>query len=339
MDEESLNSLEDNVFAKYMDEEENKEIVARLNPLNDYLFMKYMGEAGDEEQLIAFLNAVLHKTDKDKIASIKILEDRTQSAKAIGDKSSVLDLRAMMTDGTKINIEVQLRDVGNMNKRSLYYWGNEYTQGLSSGEDYGKLSPVININILGAEFHSTLGTEPIPEDAFHTSYHMREDFYKGNILTDTIEIHFIDMVKFRRVKNIDIVNNVLHRWLIFFDKQTSNETIKKIIEMDTAIKKAHEKIIFVTSDKNLLHAYRMREMALSDYTSGMNAAKQKGRVEGIVIGEKRGREEGIAIGEQKSKAIFLMNLKLNGVSIEEMAKYVSLTKEEVIKILEEQGLN
>jgi hypothetical protein len=33
-----------------------------------------------------------------------------------------------------------------------------------------------------------------------------------------------------------------------------------------------------------------------------------------------------------------MNLKLNGVSIEEMAKYVSLTKEEVVKILEEQGL-
>jgi hypothetical protein len=30
----------------------------RLNPLNDYLFMKYMGEEGDEEQIIAFLNAV-----------------------------------------------------------------------------------------------------------------------------------------------------------------------------------------------------------------------------------------------------------------------------------------
>jgi hypothetical protein len=29
----------------------------RLNPLNDYLFMKYRSEKGDEEQLLAFLNA------------------------------------------------------------------------------------------------------------------------------------------------------------------------------------------------------------------------------------------------------------------------------------------
>jgi hypothetical protein len=31
----------------------------RFNPLNDYLFLKIMGEEGDEEQLLAFLNAVL----------------------------------------------------------------------------------------------------------------------------------------------------------------------------------------------------------------------------------------------------------------------------------------
>jgi hypothetical protein len=34
----------------------------RLNPLNDFLFMKYMSEEGDGEQLLFFLNVVLHKT-------------------------------------------------------------------------------------------------------------------------------------------------------------------------------------------------------------------------------------------------------------------------------------
>ncbi|MDR2691182.1 MAG: hypothetical protein LBB73_02635 [Dysgonamonadaceae bacterium] len=47
----------------------NKE---RLNPLNDYLFMKYMGEKGDEEQLLAFLNAVLQKTGRNGIISVEI---------------------------------------------------------------------------------------------------------------------------------------------------------------------------------------------------------------------------------------------------------------------------
>jgi hypothetical protein len=36
----------------------------RLNPLNDYIFLKIMGEKGDEEQLLAFLNAVLGRHGK-----------------------------------------------------------------------------------------------------------------------------------------------------------------------------------------------------------------------------------------------------------------------------------
>ncbi|MDR0756726.1 MAG: Rpn family recombination-promoting nuclease/putative transposase, partial [Tannerella sp.] len=71
------------------------------------MFMKYMSEEGDEEQLTAFLNAVLHKTGRDRISTIKILENRLLSADIIGDKSGVLDLRAEMTDGSRVNIEVQ----------------------------------------------------------------------------------------------------------------------------------------------------------------------------------------------------------------------------------------
>jgi hypothetical protein len=108
--------------------------------------------------------------------------------------------------------------------------------------------------------------------------------------------------------------------------------------MDTAIKKAYEKIEYVSMDKELWHAYRMREMALSDYTSGMNAAEKRGIAIGKEKGIAIGKERGIARGEQKSKAIFIMNLKLNGVPIEQISKYVSLAEEEVVKIFEEQGL-
>jgi hypothetical protein len=69
---------------------------------------------------------------------------------------------------------------------------------------------------------------------------------------------------------VDIVNSPLHRWLTFFDKNTNEQTIENIIKMDTAIEKAQKKISFVAQDKEMLQAYRMREMALSDYTSGIN---------------------------------------------------------------------
>jgi predicted transposase/invertase (TIGR01784 family) len=50
--------------------------------------------------------------------------------------------------------------------------------------------------------------------------------------------------------------------------------------MDTAIQKAYEKINFLSSDKEALRAYHMREMAMSDYTSGINFARREGRQEG-----------------------------------------------------------
>jgi predicted transposase/invertase (TIGR01784 family) len=286
----------------------------RLNPLNDFLFMKYMGEKGDEEQLTAFLNVVLKKTGKDKITSITILEDKGLSADIIGNKSSVLDVLAEMVDGTKVNIEVQLRNVSNMDRRSLFYWSREYGKNIKSGEDYMNLPNVITVNILGTEF--------LKLNAFHTSFHLWEDDHKDFILTNALEMHFIDMIKFRRLKSKDIENNALHRWLTFFDEKTNNETIQNIIEMDTAIKKAYDRIRFVAQDKKTLRIYEMREKAVYDYNSGMNFAKQEGRQEG--------RQEGISM--------VAINLQRRGYSIEEIAQCTMLTTEEVVKILKEQGL-
>ncbi|GHV12023.1 hypothetical protein FACS189491_04290 [Spirochaetia bacterium] len=86
----------------------------RLNPLNDYLFFKVMGEKGDEEQLLAFLNAVLKRLGSNRLVSVEILENKTFTAEVIGDKSSILDIRAVLEDQSRVNIEVQLRNLGNM---------------------------------------------------------------------------------------------------------------------------------------------------------------------------------------------------------------------------------
>jgi predicted transposase/invertase (TIGR01784 family) len=295
-------------------DEDIKNNEERLNPLNDYLFMKYMSEKGDEVQLMAFINAVIHKTGRAKITTIRILENRLLSADIIGDKSSILDLRGEMSDGTRVNIEVQLRNAHNMDKRSLFYWSREYVEGIKAGEKYQDLPNVITINILGKGF--------LPTDEAHSSFHIRDDIHSECVLTDALEMHFIDMAKFRRMKQKDIVHNELHRWLTFFDKDTSNETIKKIIDMDTAIKRADEKIKVVTQDRDTLHAYRMREMAIYDYNSGMKAA----------------REEGITIGEKNAKFAFALTLKHKGFSIEDIVEYSMLTKQEVINLFTEHGL-
>jgi predicted transposase/invertase (TIGR01784 family) len=57
--------------------------------------------------------------------------------------------------------------------------------------------------------------------------------------------------------------------------------VEEAIKMDTAIQKAEEKMAYVTGGKEALRAYQMRETALSDWTSGLNHAREEGMEKGI----------------------------------------------------------
>jgi len=239
----------------------------RLNPLNDFLFLKLMGEKGSEVQCLAFLNAVLG-AKSNPINLIKILENRTITADVIGEKASILDVRAETDTGEKINIEVQLKDLHNMEKRSLFYWAREFTKGISEGDDYLLLPKVITINIVNFD--------NIKLNEFHTCFHLWEDSHKDYLLTDALEIHFINMKKFRQLKTGDITHNPLERWLTFLDKETPLEIIEEVVKMDTAINKANERLNFVSQDKEFLRNYHLREMAMSDLTTAVNTGFERG---------------------------------------------------------------
>ncbi|MDR2051871.1 MAG: Rpn family recombination-promoting nuclease/putative transposase [Treponema sp.] len=131
---------------------------------------------------MGFLNAVPRRTGKYHLVSVEILENKTFTAEVIDDKSSILDLRAVLDSDIRANVEVQLRNLGNMDRRSLFYWNREYTKSLVAGQDYLELPNVIAINIVNFEFFAS--------GDFHTSFHMREDRDKELILTDALEIHF-----------------------------------------------------------------------------------------------------------------------------------------------------
>ena len=292
----------------------------RLNPLNDYLFMKLMGEEGDEVQCLAFLNAVLSSKRKEPIKLIKILENKSFTAEVIGEKSSILDVRVETDLGEKINIEVTLKDLHNIEKRTIFYWGQEFTKSISKGDDYITLPKVITINIVNFD--------NIKLDDFHTCFHLWEDEHKDYMLTDIMEIHFINMVKWRKLKTGDIKTKPLERWLAFLDKNTPEEVLEEVVMIDSAINIANEKLNFVSQDKDFLHVYQMREMALSDWTTGINTATEKGYEKGI----EKGMEKGLEKGLDKGKTEVAKNLLNEGMSVEFIQKMTGLDID-VIKTL------
>jgi len=243
----------------------------RYNPLNDYLFYKIMGEKGDEVQLLGFLNAVLGKTGDDRFTSVEIIENKSFSPKVLGDKASILDVRAVLQGKTKVNIEVQIRNENNMDRRSLFYWSKEYAKSLKAGQDYRKLPDVIAINIVDFNFP--------PANNFHTRFHLREDHDHDLVLTGALEIHFINMVQYRKQAKKGVVNDPLSRWMAWLNKKSPPELIAEVVKMDTAIELANERMVYVTGDEEAIRAYEMRLMALSDYNSAINYAREEGRNE------------------------------------------------------------
>ena len=267
----------------------------RLNPLNDFLFYKIMGEKGDEVQLLGFINAVLGKTGDDRFTSVEIIENKSFTPKVIGDKASTLDVRAVLQGKTRVNIEIQVRNQYNMDRRSLFYWSKEYAESLKKGQDYQKLPNVIAINIVNFNFP--------PVHNFHTRFHLREDSDRDMVLTDALEIHFINMVQYRKQARKGMMNDPLSRWMAWLNAKSPPELLAEVVKMDSAIQMADERMVYVTGDKEAVRAYERRQMALSDYNSAINYARDEGHRKGMKKGMTKGRQESTLEIAQKMKAM------------------------------------
>lgn len=241
----------------------------RLKPLNDFIFKKLFGEKGDEPMLISFLNAVLQKTHKEKITTITIQDNKELTQELINDKTGRIDVRATTAQGEEIDIEVQVTNQNNMDKRTLFYWSKLYLEGIKKGDDYRKLSKVITINLLDFEFLD------IP--SYHSSFHLWEDEQRDFMLTDLVEIHFIELPKFRKIKDKNYRENPLQRWLAFLETDISKNMLEELMQMEPAIKMAEEKLDFLSSDPHTIQLYKARENAEHEranlYSSGKDDAK------------------------------------------------------------------
>ena len=243
----------------------------KIKPLNDFIFKKVFGEKGNEDILISFINAVLKRTKKEPIVEIEIIENKQLTKELILDKTGIIDVRAITSKGENIDIEVQLTDQGNMDKRTLFYWGKMYLENIKQGQDYTTLEKVITINILDFEF---LGT-----NSYQSSFHLWEDIEKDYMLTDVVEIHFLELPKFRNKKNKDYRENAVERWLAFLEKDISETTLKELMSLDTAIEKAEQKIECLSSDEETMRIYYERERSLHERANMIRSAEKRGKLE------------------------------------------------------------
>lgn len=285
----------------------NKEV--QLKVTNDYIFKKIFAKKGNESLLKDLLNSILQI----KINSIEVLADTNLERQLESNKMGILDIKAKVDEDTIIDIEIQIINRYNMIERTLFYWSGLYYNVLQKGEDYKEIKKVIAINILDYnEFE---------EGPYHEIAKLRRE-YLYKILTDKIEIHFIQIPKFKKQRKD--MKTKLDMWMDFIS-QIDEKEVKNAMSKNKEIKKAQEEYEYLTGDEEERRIAFLREKAIRDENSIFDAGKDIGRKEGKEEGIEIGKEQGIEIGKEQGIEIG----KEQGIEI---------GKEEGIEIGKEQGI-
>ncbi|HDR4764666.1 TPA: Rpn family recombination-promoting nuclease/putative transposase [Bacillus thuringiensis] len=276
----------------------------------DFAFKQLFGVEGNEEILISFLNALLQSSLEETITSLHI-EDPHLPKQHEDDKLSILDLRATLNNGIKVNIEIQVRDKKDMKERSLYYWSGVYYTQMKKGMSYRDLRQTICINLVDFIMF------PEEEDFHNVGVVMNRK--SKRVITEDMELHFIEIPKVIKEWRGDRLNpwkDTLVRWLLLFpaheDERLTTVLEEIAMEKDPVLKRAIQNWEHMSSDESFRRLYEAREKELRDKASEIETAVEK------------------------EKKQIILNLYKMDLSLEKIAEAVGLSIEKVKRILKKE---
>ncbi|MEI5913516.1 Rpn family recombination-promoting nuclease/putative transposase [Bacillus albus] len=293
----------------------------------DFAFKRLFGVEGNEDILIGFLNAVLQSSIDEEITSLHF-DDPHLPREQKDDKLSILDLRATLNNGIKLNIEIQVRDKKDMIERSLFYWAGMYYSQMTQGMKYTELRPTICINIVDFIL--------FPEEKEFHNVNTVMNRKSKRIITENMQLHFLEIPKVIqewKEERVDPWEDILARWLLLFPAY-ENEKLTTILEgiameKDPVLKKAIEDWERLSSDKDFLRLYEAREKAIKDRISEIETAEEKAAKKAAEIATKKATEE----TRIATKIEMIHNMDKMGLPVEQIVKVVNLSVEEVNEIL------
>ena len=287
-----------------------------LKITNDLVFQRIFGKVGNEEITKHFLEKILRL----QIEELSLDLNKRLIGEAIDDKIGRLDVRAKLSDGTNLLIEMQVAKYKSIAERVLYYWAKIYAGDLKQGNTYAKLHKTIAILISTQTLEQTKGLEN-----YHTTWHIREDTNFDKVLTQNLEMHVLELNKFKEGKE-----NPENDWIKFIlgENMGIKEDFEK--EVQEAIKELEE----LEKDPEMRELYLRREMALHDRATEIEEAEEAAIERGMKKRDwtaelNKGLNSGI---EQKAKEVVL-NLYNKKMDIQDICDIVNLPKEKVEKII------
>lgn len=273
-----------------------------LDPRVDFVFKRIFGSENNKDVLLAFLNRIFMQAGETPLNEILLMNPYTDKDDPL-DKQSIFDVYAKTAEGKLIDIEMQLFNKFDIEKRTLFYWSKRYASQLQKGEKYQELKKCVTINILNYSF--------LPNQEYHNVFHLRED-RTGMMLTDDIEVHFLELPK---LDDSIPLQGGLENWLLFL--KGVDTTHWEVLKMnEPGLEKAMDTLQYLSQNSEARRLYEARQKYLHDEASMLEGAKQAGL--------QAGKQAGI-----KEVARNMLALNMDVVTI---AKATGLTEQEIVSL-------
>ena len=284
-----------------------------FNALNDCFVRYFFTDKGGEKVLLDFINAVMISADMKTFKAVEILNPFNLK-KHYNDKETIVDVKCITKNGTVVIIEVQLSGNSRFPERILYYWSSNYSKLLKKGEEYEDLMPVISINLLNFNLNKV-------NKNVHSCY-MIYDTKNKNLLTDHLQIHIIELKKFK-FKDNDLKKD-LNYWLGFFTTNNMEEYMSEIVKEKPIMEEAHKRYNNFIRSRLMMSEYEKKEIYQYDKQITLKEERQEGIKEGMKKGIEKGR-----LAEQISMATAM---KKENIDIETIKRITGLTIKEIKKL-------
>ncbi len=183
--------------------------MCKLNPKIDLVFKKIFGTEQNKNVLKSLINSVLPNDEQIVEVTIKNPYNETDF---IGDKLSVVDIKATDEKGRWYDIEIQVKEQKFYGKRAIFYLSEIYSNQLNEKDSYHKLRKTIIISLLDFDYF------------LNDKRYFRRCCYK-DFDTDQLypELDFADLyfVELRKFDNeLTHIKTTLDRWITFLNRAT-----------------------------------------------------------------------------------------------------------------------
>ena len=190
------------------------------------------------------------------------------------EKEGILDIKLILNQNRKINIEMQNTYQDDWTERSLFYNCRMFTDGLKKGHPYGEIPPCIHVGILNFN-------QMISPNYYHKFSLMDEK--TKEIYSRKFQFHMLELKKLKYAKEKQ-QRKPLYRWAKLIAAQTWEE-LEQESKGNKYMERALEEMIKISQDERERYLYLREEMAESDRASQIQSAQRIGRKEGKKEGE------------------------------------------------------